>query len=62
MKRILRILDDIKQYPTDGKPLVGPLKGKKSYRFGKYRVIYEIIEDQLLIFVIDINLRKNVYD
>ena len=60
--RIFGILDDLKLYPNDGKPLVGPLKGKRSYRTGKYRIIYDIIDDRLIIFVIDIDLRKKVYD
>ncbi len=61
-KRLLGILDDLSEYPKDGKPLVGPLKGKRSYRIGKYRIIYEIIENRLIVFIIDIDLRKKVYD
>jgi mRNA interferase RelE/StbE len=40
------------------------LKGRKGYRIrvGDYRVIYEIIDDILLIDVIDLGHRKNIYE
>ncbi len=40
------------------------LKGRKGYRIrvGNYRVIYEIFDDVLLIDVIDIGHRKEIYE
>ena len=40
------------------------LKGRKGYRIrvGDYRVIYEIFDDILLIDVIDLGHRKEIYD
>jgi mRNA interferase RelE/StbE len=40
------------------------LKGRKGYRIrvGDYRVIYEIFEHALLIEVIDLGHRKDIYD
>jgi len=40
------------------------LKRRKGYRIrvGDYRVIYEIIDDILLIDVIDLGHRKNIYE
>ena len=39
------------------------LKGRKGYRIrvGDYRVIYEIFDDFLLIDVIDLGHRKEIY-
>ena len=40
------------------------LKGRKGYRIrvGDYRVIYEIFDNVLLIEVIDLGHRKDIYD
>ena len=40
------------------------LKGRKGYRIrvGDYRVIYEIFDDILLIDVIDLGHRKDIYE
>jgi mRNA interferase RelE/StbE len=40
------------------------LKGRKGYRIrvGDYRVIYEIFDHALLIEVIDLGHRKDIYD
>ena len=40
------------------------LKGRKGYRIrvGNYRVIYEILDDILLIDVVDLGHRKDIYD
>jgi len=39
------------------------LKGRDAYRIrtGNYRIIYEIIDNQLLICVIAVGHRKNIY-
>ena len=40
------------------------LKGRKGYRIrvGNYRVIYEIFDEALLIDVIDLGHRKEIYE
>ncbi len=42
-----------------GKPLTGNLKGYWKLRVGKYRVIYEIEEEKVLVYVIMIGYRRN---
>lgn len=39
------------------------LSGKELYRirFGNYRIIYKIIDDQLMVIVLDVDGRKDVY-
>lgn len=40
------------------------LKGRDAYRIrvGDYRIIYEIFDDQLLIDIINLGHRKDIYD
>ena len=44
-----------------GKPLTGKLAGIWSLRIGDYRVLYQIKHDKLIILVLKIGHRKNVY-
>lgn len=47
--------------PYLGKKLVGNLSPYYSYRIGNYRVLYELIENKMIIVVIKINHRNKVY-
>lgn len=40
------------------------LKGRDAYRIrtGNYRIIYEIFDDELIIDVVAVGHRKNIYD
>lgn len=44
-----------------GKSLVGSKKGLWRYRVGDYRIICNISNNQLLVLVVDIGHRKEVY-
>jgi mRNA interferase RelE/StbE len=44
-----------------GKPLTGSLKGYWRYRVGDYRIICELRDEELLILVIEIAHRREVY-
>ena len=44
-----------------GKPLRYELEGLYAARRGEYRVVYQIREDQILIEIIDIEHRRDVY-
>lgn len=61
----LRALEIVEQHlakdPHLGKPLSGPYKGLWKYRIGDYRIIYSIEKDRLVIFVLRIRHRKDVY-
>ena len=60
-----RILDKIRTVlsdnPYSGKKLVGNLSPYYRLRVGDYRVIYEIIEDRIVVEVIKVKHRKEVY-
>lgn len=44
-----------------GKPLKYSLKGYRRLRVGKYRVIYKIDEDKVIVIIIDIDHRQDIY-
>lgn len=60
-KRIFKKLKQLKNNPELGKPLIGNLSGLWSLRIGKYRVIYQIFQERLIIIILDIGHRKNIY-
>lgn len=45
-----------------GKPLKYGLKGYRRLRVGDYRVIYKIVEERVVVIIIDIEHRKDIYD
>jgi len=45
-----------------GKALTGPMTGIWRYRVGDFRLLARIKDDELIILVIEIRNRKNVYD
>jgi len=60
-KAVSKAINKLSQNPKIGAPLVGKLKGFWKLRFSKYRIIYQIIERQLIIIVFEIRHRKDVY-
>jgi mRNA interferase RelE/StbE len=45
-----------------GKPLRYSLKGYRRLRVGDYRVIYRIDEGKVIVIIVDIDHRKDVYE
>ena len=60
-ERILSVLERARIRPHS---YFERLVGEKAHklRIGKYRVIADIFDDKLLILVLEIGLRKNIYD
>ncbi len=60
-----RVLDNIQRTlakdPHQGKALSGAFKGLHRWRIGNVRVIYEIKDKQLIILILKIGHRKDVY-
>ena len=44
-----------------GKALAGKFKGMWRYRVGDYRIICEIVDNELVIVAVEIEHRSNVY-
>jgi len=60
-RRVAHALDDLEQAPFEGKLLKGELKGRYSYRVGSYRILYLIRQRELLVLIIDIGHRRDIY-
>ena len=60
--RIINKFKSLKRNPNLGIPLGGRLSGLWKLRIGKYRAIYEIVRNELVIYVLKIGHRKNVYE
>ena len=60
--RVVDGLRELKENPHAGKQLRGKIKELWSWRIGKYRILYQIQEDKLLVFVISVRHRKHVYE
>lgn len=60
-ERVDNALDHLAAEPREGKPLVGPLKGRWSYRVGPVRIVYRISEERLRVLVLRIGQRRDVY-
>jgi mRNA interferase RelE/StbE len=60
-EEILNRIEGLKENPYLGKRLAGNLFGLWRLRIDKYRVLYKIIENKLVIVIIDIGHRKGIY-
>lgn len=61
LKHIILAIDELGAHPELGKLLKGDLAGLLSHRVGDYRIIYQIRQSKLVITVIDIGHRRNIY-
>jgi len=59
--RLANGIDLLAKEPDLGVMLRGELRGLRKYRVGSYRIIYQVVRKQLIITVIDIGHRKDVY-
>ena len=60
-ERIAQAIDRLAANPTLGEFLKGEWKGYRKYRAGNYRIIYRIEHEKLVIYIITIDDRKDVY-
>lgn len=61
LKGINRVLDEIKQDPFKFKKLSGPLAHLRSAKTFSFRILYQIENKQLIVWVVSIDNRKDVY-
>ena len=59
--RLLRAFELISENPHVGKTLKGNLRGQYSYRVGDHRIIYEILREKILVIILKIGHRKEIY-
>ena len=62
LRRIKKKIDDLAENLPD--PATTKMKGNNTFhriRSGDYRIVYEIYEDRLVILVVKVGHRKDVY-
>ncbi|TKZ35092.1 type II toxin-antitoxin system RelE family toxin [Brachyspira catarrhinii] len=62
IKTFTQEIENLENPRSKGKALTGDLKGFWRYRIGDYRLVCEILDNELIIYTIKISHRKNVYD
>lgn len=60
-ERIIRSIDSLAEDPFKGKKLIGELSDFRSLRVSEYRIIYIIIQNEILIQIVKIAHRREVY-
>ena len=59
--RIVSAIDKLTDNPHIGKILKGEFSGLRRIRSGNYRVVYEINEGEVLVLILRIAHRKQIY-
>ncbi|MFR4401510.1 MAG: type II toxin-antitoxin system RelE family toxin [Peptococcus niger] len=60
-KDLKKQLDGLADPRSKGKALTGDYKGLWRYRIGRYRVICDLRDDELIILALSVGHRKNIY-
>ena len=59
--RLIEAIDRLATEPSAGAALKGEFSGLRRLRVGRYRIIYEAIHQELVVLVIRIGHRGEVY-
>lgn len=59
--RIVTAIDALSGQPHKGSLLKGDLRGLRRIRVGNYRVIYEVLDNELIVLVVRVSHRREVY-
>ena len=60
-ERLSTAIEQLTANPHTGEALSGQWKGYLKYRVGDYRIIYRIQQERLIIYIITIAHRREVY-
>ena len=60
-RRVVAAIDSLTEEPYQGKNLGGELADRYSLRVGPYRILYCILKNRLVIYVIDLGHRREIY-
>ena len=59
--RIVRAIDGLAEQPLSGSALKGELRGLRRIRVGRYRVVYEVLDGELIVLVVRVAHRREAY-
>ena len=59
--RVVRAIDGLGKHPFSGSLLKGGLRGLRRLRVGDYRIVYEVLEHELVVLVIRVARRGAAY-
>ncbi len=59
--RVIEAIDGLRTQPTAGSVLKGEFAGLRRIRVGVYRVVYEVQDEVLIVLVIRIGHRREIY-
>lgn len=59
--RIIAAIDQLKTNPAAGGVLKGEFSGLRRIRIGNYRIVYEVQDQKLVVLVVRIGHRRDVY-
>ena len=59
--RIIRAIDGLADEPLSGSALKGELRGLRRIRVRHYRVVYEVLDGELVILVVRVSHRREAY-
>ncbi|MCQ8128306.1 type II toxin-antitoxin system RelE family toxin [Methylomonas rivi] len=62
IKEVLLRIEALEDPRAVGKNLQGELAGLWRYRAGNYRILTRIIDDKLVILVVTVGHRREIYD
>ena len=58
---VIAALDALGEQPLAGSPLKGGLRGLRRQRVGDHRILYELLDDELVILVVRVAHRRASY-
>ena len=59
--RLADAIDSLGQNPLAGRSLKGELRGLRRLRVGDYRIVYELLDGELVILVVRVAHRREAY-
>ena len=60
-EQVAKAIERLASNPDLGEMLKGEWKGRRKYRTGRYRIIYRLEREKLILYIVTIDDRKDVY-
>lgn len=61
-ERVGKAIKKLSEQPELGKRLTGLLSDRRSYRVGDRRILYKVKKNEVLILILTVGHRRDVYD